>query len=161
MGRKPVLFAAKNLGRGGKNLIYSKSRSVALGNAMLNYLPLIASARRLTIISKLKEFVGIVASLKWLPPLLLIGHIAIVNVWLKITKIGTRQKIIGIGKAVSQRSNAVIAYMTATRNGEGQCSNVTAMFARYVKLTKAVYWLLTTFKSDKITPNYCLIWIMG
>ena len=157
MALKSVLFAVESLVKSDRNHIYSENRNAVPANAMLNYQLLIALARKHTIINELNGFADIVASQKWLLLRLLIDPIVIADVWLKITKIDTKQKITGIGKVVLRRSKAVITYMKDTRLGESRYLRGIIMLAMNVGLIKAGYWLPTISRNERIIPAFCLM----
>jgi len=113
------------------------------------------------ITSKLRGYADIVVSLKWFPLHLPIDLIAIISVWLRITKIDLGQKTTGIGKVVSQKSKAVIACMMAIRIGEGRYLREITTPAENAGVTKVGHWLPTISKNERIIPNYCLMLIMG
>jgi len=144
-----------------KNRHHLRGKSIVQTSARwLSWLS-IGLVERLTIISKLKEFADIVANPKWLLLHIHIDHIAIANVWLKITKIGSKQRIIGIGKVVLPKNNVGITYTKATKNGGRQYSSEMAILAKAVEQTKVAYWLPTISRNERTIPNYCLMQIMA
>jgi len=157
MGRDAPSVDEYFIGSQSKSLRRLLGRSIALISVRWLLWLIIGLGGKLIITSKLKGFVDIVASLKWLPLHSLIDLIVIANVWQRITKIDLGQKIIGIGRVVSRKSKAVITYTKVIRNGGRQYLRGMVILAKCVVITKAVYWLPITSKNERIIPNCCLL----
>ena len=127
-----VLSAVQNfLGRS-RSHTYSESKSAVQDSAMLGCRQPTVSERKPIITNKLRGFVGIVASLKWLHQRMLIGLIAVDGVWLMIIGTGIKQKITGIGKVGLQRSIVVTVYTLVIKIGERQYLKGMIMLAKCV-----------------------------
>lgn len=108
-----------------------------------------------TITARLRGYADTVGNQKRLPLPLLTDLIVTASAWQKITKTGSGRKTTGIGKAVSLKNKAVIAYMMAIRNGGKQCSSGMGILVKNVGIIKAVYWLPIISKNERTTPTYC------
>ena len=155
MGKYAQSVIGYSIGSRNKSRHHLRDRDIAPTNVKWLRWLIIGVVGKHIIINRLKGFADIVASLKWLLLHLLIDLIVTANVWLKIIKIGLKQKTIGIGKVVLPKSKAVIIYMRGIRIGERRYSRGTTLLAECAGLTKVVYWLPIISGNERIIPNYC------
>jgi len=135
-----VLFVGRNLGKSKKRSPTSSEEGSAVhDNVMLGYQLLIVLARKLIITSRLKGFADIVARSEWLLLHILRDLTVIADVWQWITGIGNVKKIIGTGREVLLKSNAVIVCMRGIRHGGSRYLEGMVMPVENVEQIKAGY----------------------